>query len=177
MYGLFLAAAILAGVLIWGLLIWLVVYGVFGVLSGWKDLARRYPAPQAIETWHWFGQTVKVGAVRYRRSMRVAALPDGLYLAVSGLLRNPPVRIPWQEMTGATPSSVYGHPCVAVTVGTPRVATVEFRAELYNAIYAAAAHYAANAAAAAAAQAAARAEDAGADTPDNTAQHNTNAHV
>jgi hypothetical protein len=42
-------------------------------------------------------------------------------------------------MVSATPSSFYGRPAVAVQVGTPMLAMLEFPAELYRAIYAAAA--------------------------------------
>lgn len=134
MPALILVVAILAGILVWGLLLWLCVRGVFVVLSGWNELERRYPAPQPPSAWGWRSQTVKVGAVRYRRCMRVAALPDGLYLAEAGLLRHPPLRIPWHEITGAAASSFYGRPSVAVTVGSPPVGRLEFPVELYDAI-------------------------------------------
>jgi hypothetical protein len=133
----FLVSAILAGILLWGLLLWTVLRAVFVKLSGWNELARRYPALEPVRIWHWRGQTVKVGAVRYRRTMRVAALPDALYLAESGLLRHQPLRIPWPELAGAAPSSFYGRPSVAVTVGRPPAGIIEFPVPLYDAICAA----------------------------------------
>lgn len=135
MFALLLTAAIIAGIALWSLLLWALVRFVFAALSGWNQLAQRFPAPALPQAWHWYGETVKVGSVRYRRCMKVAALPDGLYLAASGLLRHPPLRIPWTQMVSAAPSSFYGRPAVAVQVGAPVVATLEFPAELYQAIY------------------------------------------
>jgi hypothetical protein len=138
MFAFLMVTAILAGILVWGLLIWGFVRLVFVGLSGWNRLARCYPAPATHPGWQWRGQTVKVGQVRYRRCMNLAVLPDGLYLAASGLLRHPPLRIPWSQIVSAAPGSFYGRPAVAVQVGSPPVATLEFPAELYQAIYEAA---------------------------------------
>ncbi len=129
-----LVAGILTVILLWGLLLWWVLRQVFARLSGWNDLARRYPAARTPAAWRWRNQTVKVGLIRYRRAMRVAALPDGLYLAESGLLRHPPLRIPWREIGPGTPATVYGRPFIAVAVGVPPVGTLEFPAELYRAL-------------------------------------------
>ena len=133
-----LILAILGCGLLGAWLLWAGLRAVFTALGGWKELARRYRAPQLPETWQWTGQTVKVGMVRYRHSMRVAALTDGLYLALSGLLPQPALRIPWTDLRTATPTTVYGRPFVRVGLGMPPSATVEFPTELYNAIYRAA---------------------------------------
>ena len=73
--------------------------------------------------------------MRYRRCIRVAALPDALYLGEAGLMRHPPLRIPWQEMHDAFSTTVYGRPFVGVSVGMPPAGTLEFPLDLYNAMY------------------------------------------
>ena len=137
MFAFLLVFGILAGILVFGLCLWMLVRTVFVVLSGWNNLALRYRAPRPPAGWQWFGQTVKVGAVRYRRCMRVAALPDGLYLGEAGLMRHPPLRVPWSEMHSPYNTTVYGRPYVGVCVGNPPAGTLEFPRDLYGAMYAA----------------------------------------
>jgi hypothetical protein len=134
-FPLLLILGILAVISLWGFLLWMLLRTVFTVLSGWNGLAQRYRAGTPPPVWDWYGQTVKVGAVRYRHSMRVAARPDGLYLGGSALLWHTPLRVPWSEMVNARKSSFYGKAAVAVDVGSPRVGTLEFPAELYSAIW------------------------------------------
>lgn len=107
-----LVLAILGGICVWGLLLWMGLRALFAKLSGWNRLAARYRAAGAEPSWQWRGQTVKVGLVRYRRTIRLAAAAEGLHLAETGLLRHPALCIPWCEMTRARPSSFYGRPSV-----------------------------------------------------------------
>lgn len=123
-----------SAVVIGGVGLWWVVRAVFARLSGWNRLALRYPAPGPPPFWQWRGQTVKVGAIRYRRCVQLAAMPDALYLAERGLLRHPLLRIPWSELQQATEGSFYGHPAVRVSIGAPPVGALEFRHELYRSI-------------------------------------------
>lgn len=132
---LLLVVAIVGGITIQGLLIWTLIRLLFTVLSGWKQLASRYGARRVPACWHWSGQTVRVGSVRYRRCMRVAAESDGLYLAGYRLLRHPPLCIPWSEIHDPATATIYGRPAVSVSVGTPPSGKLEFPLDLYSAIW------------------------------------------
>lgn len=136
-----LVLAILGGICVWGLLLWTGLRALFAKLSGWNRLAARYRAAGAEPSWQWRGQTVKVGLVRYRRTIRLAAAAEGLHLAETGLLRHPALCIPWCEMTRARPSSFYGRPSVEVSVGMPAIGTIEFYAPLFHEIDLAAARH------------------------------------
>ncbi len=132
-----LVPVILAGIAAWGFLLWLVIRTVFARLSGWDALARRFAAVAGrAPVWDWRGETVKVGAIRYRRCVRLAVDERGLCLAEAGLLRHARLWIPWEEMGEAEASSFYGKPAMRVTVGRPAVGTLEFPVALYQAVWA-----------------------------------------
>jgi len=121
---------VLGGILAWGAILYLLLRRVFDKLSGWNGLAALYRAPCPPPVWHWKHQTVKVGAVRYRRSMHVAAPPEGLWLAEAGLLRHPVLFIPWSELRNPAETRFYGRRAVRLEAGP---GTVELPTELYNA--------------------------------------------
>ena len=135
MSGLFMAAAILVGIALWGLVLFAVVRVVFRRLSRWNSLAGRYRAPSLPGVWQWSRQTIKVGGIRYRHCVRLAAFPDGLYVGGPGWLGHPPLRIPWPDMQHVVSSSFYGRPSVRVTVGSPPAGTLEFPRDVYCTIY------------------------------------------
>jgi hypothetical protein len=127
--------AILCAIVLWMLVLWTVLRAVFTALSGWKRLAERYRPPGPPPAWTWRGQTVKVGAVRYRRSMRLSPTPAGLWISEAGLLRHPTLCIPWAELHSPAATSVYGRPFVRLSVGLPPAGSLEFPAGLYQALY------------------------------------------
>jgi hypothetical protein len=128
-------AAIFGAILLWSLLLWLLLRIVFLVLSGWHSLARFYAAPQGPHVWQYEAKTVKVGAVRFRRSVRLAAQDDGLYIGLAGLLRFPSLRIPWQDIYGTRASHFYGRPSIRVHVGLPPITTLDFPWDLFDAVF------------------------------------------
>ena len=134
-FAVLLVAAILGGITLWGLLLWALIRAVFSRLSGWNQLADRYPAARAPGVWHWSGQTVRVGNVRYRHTIRLSAQPEALYLQETGLMRHPRLSVPWPEMHSASAGSFYGRPSVRVCVGKPPVGTLEFPLDLYRALF------------------------------------------
>ncbi|MBI3684133.1 MAG: hypothetical protein HY235_27485 [Acidobacteria bacterium] len=134
-FAVLLVAAILGGIALWGLLLWALIRAVFSHLSGWKQLAERYAAPRAPDVWHWLKQTVQVGKIRYRRTIRLSVQPEALYLQETGLMRHPRLCIPWQEMHSASATCFYGRPSMRVCVGRPPVGTLEFPLDLYQALF------------------------------------------
>ena len=135
MFAVLLVAAILGGIALWGLLLWALIRAVFSHLSGWKRLAERFAAPRAPGVWHWSKQTVRVGNIRYRRTIRLSVQPEALYLQETGLMRHPRLSIPWPEMHSASAGRLYGRPSMKVCVGRPPVGTLEFRLDLYHALF------------------------------------------
>jgi len=132
----FLIAEFFAATMMLGLVIGRFVETTLGYLSGWTVLGRRFKAASTPARWDWVAQTIKVGTVRYRRCLRLSAEPEGLYICEASLMRAVPLYIPWGEIHQARPALLDGKNAVAVTVGTPPVATLEFPAVLYRSIQA-----------------------------------------
>ena len=117
--------------------------------GSWARLSERYPAVEttasavaAPSARH--GQTVQIGAVRWRRCVSVCMTPEGLHLVmpspgallkVLGLMGKQPIFIPWTEIVGAEPARLFMLPGYRLLVGSPVVATVTVYSELYSAIY------------------------------------------
>ncbi len=122
---------VLGGIVGSGVLLFLAIRRMLDRLSGWTELAARYGARQAPAAWQWRHQTIRVGSVRYRRSMRIAAQPEGLYLDEAGILNHPVLCIPWSELRKAAPARFYGRPSMRVEAGPGRI---ELPVELYDAV-------------------------------------------
>ncbi len=68
--------------------------------SGWRRLAERYPLTGVFpEQAHRF-QSLTLNGVRYRRVLRMAERPEGLYLVPMGVFsfNHPPLFFPWHEL-------------------------------------------------------------------------------
>ena len=109
------------------------MYRAFASGSGYAELARRFPADHVPEGRRYDWQSVRFGAVRWRRCATLIFSPEGLYLAfmpampVLGRLHvnhHPAVLIPWAELKSATPTTLYWQRAVAITIGKPTVAVL-----------------------------------------------------
>ena len=115
-----------------GVLLYLLIRGSLDRLSGWNQLAALYPARQAPAAWNWEHQTIRVGAVRYRRVMRIAVQAERLYLDEAGVPRHPVLYIPWSELRNPAASRLYGQAAVKLEAGP---GTIELPVRLYEAIF------------------------------------------
>ena len=106
-----------------------------GRASGWAELAKRYPAqePPVGEEFAW--QTVRVGIVRYRHSVRVIVAPEGLWLSMQlQLAKFPPLYIPWEEIKGTQNTRLYSRKAVQLSIGEPPAGTIAVYVKLFEAM-------------------------------------------
>ena len=127
-----MVGGILVAVFVFLILLMSLIYGLFRGQSGWDRLTERYACPQGpVGTLHE-RQTVKVGPVRWRWSMTVGLSEYGLYLCpnvpigpLRGLVRHPPLLIPWSDLHVLGPGHIYLlWECTELAVGNPKIASL-----------------------------------------------------
>jgi hypothetical protein len=118
----FILLFIAAMVLLLGAVVAIValVLFVLGSASGWQRLAQTYAAtnPPPVNLAH--RQTVKIGAVTYKRCATVGVAEEGLYLAIW----RREALIPWQEIKNVGEATLYWRKMPTLTIGAPPVATI-----------------------------------------------------
>jgi|WetSurMetagenome_2_1015567.scaffolds.fasta_scaffold116418_2 hypothetical protein len=117
--GLFCMVPILMGVM--AVIIFILVQGMGGLfrnISGWDELARRFPGP-SIPPANIQSTSIRLGNVFYRSGAQLGFMPGGLYMAFKGAFHNPPVLIPWHEMKNPQSSILYWQPARRVDIGFP----------------------------------------------------------
>ncbi len=111
--------------------------GIFAQSGGWNRLATRYSTDRQPAGQCFTGQTIKMGGlVRYRNCITVCVSPEGLYLAlVSAVLpKQPPLLIPWSEITGVEPTRLYWWKAARLSIGQPQVGTVDMWLPLFQSL-------------------------------------------
>lgn len=110
--------------------------GFFARLSGYDELARRYPAGSEPEGSKYAWQTVQIGSARYRRCVTVHVGDQGLYLQPHFFLaRYPAILIPWDEVVRVQPSKIYAwSQARLLAIGEPEVATIRVEMGLFKLI-------------------------------------------
>lgn len=105
----------------------------FSKMSGLTELAGHYPALDAPEGLVLRKQTVKVGAVVFKRCATVGIGSRGLHLQVKHLFgKYPPVLIPWGDVASVEPTRLYWQPAASMTIGTPHRATLTVQMDLFE---------------------------------------------
>ncbi len=93
--------------------------------GGMAGLAGRYPAQDEPQGRAFSGQSVQIGAITWKRCVRVVVSDQGLYLrARSVFASRPPVLIPWQEITGFENCRLFWQTAGRLSVGNPPVANI-----------------------------------------------------
>ena len=106
-----------------------------GRASGWAELAKQYPAGDPPAGQEFARETVRVGMVRYRHSVKVILAPQGLWLSMQlKMAKFPPLFIPWGEIKGTQKTSLYARNAVQLSIGEPSVATIVVYKQLFEAI-------------------------------------------
>ena len=105
---------------------------VFFLLSkgGWRRLVEVYattnpPKGQIIQR-----QTIKIGAVTYKRCVTVGIADEGLHLTIW----RKTVLIPWGEFKAIGQTTLNWQKVMVLTVGNPQVAKIIMKNDLYAAI-------------------------------------------
>ncbi|MBX7165721.1 MAG: hypothetical protein K1X74_05175 [Pirellulales bacterium] len=121
-----LVLAIAGGVLLLAAGVGAFVYGLlamFAGASGWRGLAKDFPLSRLPPRAVLHGQSLRVGAVRYKRCATLGADGQGLYLAVP-LPRHQPLLIPWSAVVSTAASRFWGSSAVDVTLRGSQAYTI-----------------------------------------------------
>ncbi len=138
-YYVYLILAIVFSVLMFALTVFVLIkltrsllFSGTGSLGG---LAKRYPASSPPEGPQFTGQTVQIGAVRWRNSVLVSVEKAGLYLIQkSFFFKTPPLLIPWNEFKEAKPVRLYWLPAMSFSIGNSGIAVITVPMAIYEAI-------------------------------------------
>jgi hypothetical protein len=123
-FGVLVGAAAIVGLVFFVLF---VTRQLGGSQGGWGRLAESYPAHGGPTGQSVPGQTVKIGAVVYKRCVTVGVADEGLFLSVwrkSAL-------IPWSQVTAVGHATLYWQTVPLLTVGNPPVATLTVPTSLW----------------------------------------------
>jgi hypothetical protein len=103
---------------------------VFFLLSkgGWRPLTEMYATPNLPAGLVIQRQTVKVGAVTYKRCVTAGIADEGLYLTIWRRT----VLIPWSEFKGIGQARLHWQRVPVLTVGNPSVATITVTNDLFE---------------------------------------------
>ena len=99
--------------------------------GGWRQLVKLYattnpPVGQVIQR-----QTVKIGAVTYKRCVTVGIATEGLYLTIW----QKTILIPWGEFKEIGQATLYWQKVPVLTVGNPQVAKIIMKNDLVFAMW------------------------------------------
>lgn len=114
------------------------MYSIFGRFSGWNKVTQRYGTNIEPQGTRFKQQTIKVGAVRWRRCVTVVLSPQGMYICLAPSLaalfgRLQPVTVPWSEFKRPRKGWLYlGWKAVEISVGEPEIVPITFPSTLYQ---------------------------------------------
>lgn len=107
--------------------LWCGVCYLLSKMSGWRDLAEKYPltAPFTGETHSW--QSGRMGACSYRSCLILGVNHQGLYLSVFPIfaIGAPPLLIPWPAVSGVKREKFFFWKVTKINIGTPPITTLE----------------------------------------------------
>jgi hypothetical protein len=102
---------------------------------GWRELAEKFATTRSMPADSLDRQYVMIGAVLFRRTMRVGADGTGLYLEpgfpISIALKER-LLIPWGEIAKVEASNFLWRPAVTLSIGAPRLGVVTLPSQLFN---------------------------------------------
>jgi hypothetical protein len=115
--GLIVLAAVIA-VLVFGIIA--IVRMIEDSRGGWRHLVKIYATLNHPPGQITHRQTVKIGAVTYKRCANLGVADEGLYVTIYGKS----ALIPWQDFTGLRSVSLYWQKVPELTIGDPEIATI-----------------------------------------------------
>lgn len=120
---------VLAGLII-GLVFLIIslVQLIGGTTGGLRRLAESYPATIPRSGQVMQRETVKIGAVVYKRCVTLGVSDAGLYVATWGKS----ALIPWAAFTGIGHATLYWQKVPLLTVGDPPVATITLPVAVFD---------------------------------------------
>jgi hypothetical protein len=115
--------------------LWLLIPLLLARLGGWSRLAERFPAPGPANGTAFRWQSARLGLINYNNCLTIHISPEGLYLAVTALLRagHWPVLIPWKDIHDAKSQRMLWAEYVSFDVGAPIVARLRLSKSIFEA--------------------------------------------
>ena len=101
------------------LTLWIVVTALLSRLSGWRELAQRYPHTGTPEESFSF-QTVSFRwAINYRNCVTIGLAPEGLSLSILKPFRmfHPSILIPWSVIRSADATRYFFYDATRIQIG------------------------------------------------------------
>ncbi len=84
-------------------LYWMFLSWLFAVMSGWRELASAYPAPEPCDgdCWHFQSAALRWG-FGFNGCLNVCANSQGVHLSILFVFSfaQPPVFMPWSDISG-----------------------------------------------------------------------------
>jgi hypothetical protein len=101
------------------------IMGFFTKISGLSKIIAQYPALESPQSRALERQTIQIGAVRFRKCVRVNIDTNGFYFCIHTVFRKyPQVFIPWEEVGSIKESKIYGKRAQQLSIGEPPVGTI-----------------------------------------------------
>ena len=91
-----------------------------GTMGGWRRLAEVYGGDETPTGQTAMRQTIRVGAVTYKRCVTLGVADEGLYVAIW----RKTALIPWTEFKAVGQATLFWQKVPMLTVGDPPVATM-----------------------------------------------------
>ena len=104
--------------------LYLIVRRFFGEGSDWSRLGKSHPAPSSPPPLDFSRQTLAVGPVYYGNRVNVGITQQGLYLERPGIIRLPPLLIPWAEFKQVREAGPPWLRKMELSIGQPRITTI-----------------------------------------------------
>jgi hypothetical protein len=132
--GLVLFLTITIGVLVIVVLSYWTMSTLIYRASGWSRLAQAYGVtsmPYPIRLYR--RGNIRVGKVRWRRSVTIAITTEGLYLGLRAFARSyPPVLIPWPAIVEVTDTKLYWVAAKELHFAAPQSPPVTIQMEVFQ---------------------------------------------
>lgn len=125
--GLFMLVGLIVSLMF---LIRVLVTQLEGSTGSWKSLAEIYPKLQLAPKRVTKGETIKVGAVVYKRCASIGVTEAGLYLAAWGRS----TLIPWSEIRRIGETTLFWQKWPLLIVGAPPIATIAISQPVFERI-------------------------------------------
>jgi len=129
------ASLILLQIGIFALVAFGVVPPLISRMTGWADLARRFPFSSAFHGLKWNFQSAQMRHwANYNNCLTVGANTEGLYLKAPWILRaHPPLFIPWQEIS-MSETKILFRPMIRLELGCEQPVPFTIRESLADQI-------------------------------------------
>ena len=128
------ALIIIPAVLVGGPLIWIFVCHIIALVSGWKRLAKHYPAVKPPRGRCHLMESGFIGIASYKGCLTIYTSEEGLYFKLWSLFRmaHPPLFVPWSSIHNRVEKQYFWRKAMEFEVGHPPVGRMTLSPHLFN---------------------------------------------